>query len=185
MKRILLILFVFAALCESANAGHKQISYLEEMYTLGSVSGQGLACKSKKYHQYELLARAILVGKAQNGAVQRQGMEKYTAGKVEAFAEIEDSNFAECQEILEAFDKQKIFQSTLYSDGRIMLYDGTMITPRKAYNAAKLYQKDREAFIKADAAYKKASAEAKKNMQNAKKIPLHDSNYERYAKEFN
>lgn len=166
-----------ALLFNTANAAAKALTYNEEMYALGSVSGQGLACKSQKYHQFEQLARAIMVGKAANSAEQKQGMERYNTGKVEAFMAMEDSNFKECDIILEEFERQKIFDSTLYADGRVKLYDGTMITPRKPYDATKLYKKDREAFLKADAAYKKYIAEGQKAGQNAKKIPLYDANY--------
>lgn len=182
MKKFALILLIVCGLVTEAFA--KQLTYSDEMYAMGTVSGQGLACKSSKYHQFELLARAIMVGKAKDAQMQREGMERYSSGKVDAFMAMEDSNFADCAEVLENFEKQKIFDCVLYSDGRIKMYDGTLITPRKPYKASSLYQKDREAFIKADALYKKYLAEAEKNGQNAKKIPLRDSNYERYAKEF-
>ena len=161
-----------------------QISYYEEMYSLGTVSGQGLACQVKQYDNFELLARAIIVGKAQNGQQQKNGMQEYNRGKVDAFMAIEDERFASCNDIIKEFANQKIFQSTLYSDGRIKLYDGTMITPRKKYDANKLYQKDPDAFAKADAMYKKVVALAEKNSKNAKKIPLVDSNYEKYGNQF-
>ncbi|MBP5215744.1 MAG: hypothetical protein J6039_04225 [Alphaproteobacteria bacterium] len=162
----------------------KKITYAEEMYAMGTVSGQGLACKSQKYHQFELLARAIMVGKATDAKMQKEGMERYTSGKVDAFMAMEDNNFADCATIREEFDKQKIFDSVLYSDGRIKMYDGTLITPRKPYKASSLYEKDREAFIKADAAYKKFVAEAQARGQSSEKIPLSDSSYEHYSKEF-
>lgn len=183
MKKIVLILGLIAFFVPDAHAAQK-LTYLEEMYNLGSVSGQGLACKSQKYHQFELLARAILVSKAPDAKAQKDAMQSYTTGKVEAFMAMEDSNFIECPEVLQEFDNQKIFKSVLYSDGRIKMYDGTLIKPRKPYDASKLYQKDREAFLKADAAYKKLVAEVQKNGQNAQKIPLHDANYERFSAEF-
>ena len=159
-------------------------TYLEETYTLGTVAGQGLACKSKKYHQFELLARAIVVGKAPNKQVQQDGMDSYNSGKADAFMAMEDTNFADCAETLAMFDNQPIFKSVLYADGRIKLADGTLITPRKAYDASKLYQKDREAFIKADRAYKESLQEASAYAKNQKKIPLRDSNYQKMSKEF-
>ncbi len=183
MKYMAIIVSVLAAFVQTANAAEK-ISYNEEMYALGTVCGQGLACKSQKYHQFELLARALVVSKAANDQMQQDGMQRYTAGKVDAFMAMERNNFANCDIIREEFDNQKIFQSVLYSDGRIKLYDGTMITPRRPYTASKLYTKDREAFIKADAAYKKSVAIAKKNAQNAKQVPLYDASYESIAKQF-
>lgn len=181
MKKFLSGFTFLCCLLMTANSSAKQVSYLEEVYGLGSVAGQGLACRAAKYDQYELLARAIMIGKARDAAEQKEAILQYNTGKVEAFMAIEDENFASCDEIIDEFNRQKIFKSTLYSDGKIKLYDGTLITPRKTYNAAKLYQKDPDAFTKADAAYKKYVAEAEKNGKTAKKIPLYDSNYNKYA----
>ena len=183
MKFLTIIVSALALYTQAANAADK-ISYTEEMYSLGTVCGQGLACKSQKYHQFELLARALVVSKAANDQMQQEGMQRYNAGKVDAFMTMEERKFADCDTVREEFDNQKIFQSVLYSDGRIKLYDGTMVTPRHPYKAAELYVKDREAFIKADAAYKKSVALAKKNAQNAKQVPLYDAQYESIAKQF-
>jgi len=184
MKNWLGILVFLLAFGESASVEARKLTYLDEMHALGSVSGQGLACKSQKYHKYELLARAILVSKATSDKVERDGMISYNTGKAEAFMAMEASNFADCAEVIPQFDNQKIFQSVLYSDGRIKMYDGTIIKPRKPYDASKLYVKDREAFLKADAAYKKAVAHAQKLGQTAQKVPLKDANYENFAREF-
>ena len=180
------IFFCAALLClMNAAVGHaKPITYQEEMYALGAVSGQGLACKSPKYHQFELLARAIVIGKAPNAAVQDDGLRNYASGKAAAFMEAEENGFSGCAEILKRFNNQPIFKSVLYSDGRIKMPDGTLIKPRQPYDASKLYTKDREAFIKMDAMYKKSIADAQKTMQNAPKVPLKDARYESYAKQF-
>jgi len=165
-------------------AAGRPVSYLEEVYGLGSVAGQGLACQVKRYDEYELLARAIMIGKAPDAIQQKEAIQQYNVGKAEAFMAMEDENFASCPEVAEEFARQKIFKSTLYSDGRIKLYDGTMITPRKSYNANRLYEKDPNAFAKADAAYKKYVAQAEKDGKNAEKIQLHDANYDKYSGQF-
>ncbi|MCQ2734730.1 MAG: hypothetical protein MJ212_02110 [Alphaproteobacteria bacterium] len=183
MKKIIIGLLFLVFVCESSQAARKKLTYEEEMYTLGTVCGQGLACKSKKYHQFELLARAVVVGKATSDEQQKEGLQRYVAGKVDAFVNMEAHNFSDCDMVLPSFENQTIFQSVLYSDGRLKFPDGTLITPRRSYDASKLYVKDREAFIKADAMYKKYLAESKKNMQNAPKIELHDPNYARYSNE--
>lgn len=184
MKKLLLLTVLFFCFAKTGAAADKGVSYAEEMYMLGAISGEGLACKSQKYHQFELLARAILVGKAANSAVQEEGLRRFSEGKVNAFINAKESNFANCPEIIKSFESQKIFKSVLYSDGRIKLYDGTLITPRQPYDASKLYVKDREAFLKMDALYQKSLAEVQKNAQNMKKVPLKDARYEAYAKQF-
>ena len=72
MKKFFMLILGLFCLSESATASYQQPTYAEEMYALGSIAGQGLACKSKRYHQFELLARAILVGKAPNAEVQKE-----------------------------------------------------------------------------------------------------------------
>ncbi|MBQ9271251.1 MAG: hypothetical protein IJ218_03185 [Alphaproteobacteria bacterium] len=184
MKKILFFIATIFLFAQTANAASNQLTYEEEMYLLGTMSGKGLACKSQKYHQFELLARALIVSKAPNAEIQQRGMREYTSGKVDAFTESELDNFADCAQILKAFNNQKIFQSVLYANGKIKMYDGTIITPRQPYDASKLYVKDREAFRKADAAYKNSLAQAQKNAQNMKKVPLTDARYESYAQQF-
>jgi len=184
MKKPFFSTLLLLCFINAYTADAKPLTYQDEMYALGSVSGQGLACKSQKYHQFELLARAIVVGKAPNAAVQDEGLQQYAAGKASAFMEVEDSNFADCADIIQRFDNQSIFKSVLYSDGRMKLPDGTLIKPRQPYDASKLYEKDREAFIKMDAMYKKSIADMQKSMQNAPKVPLKDASYESYSKQF-
>lgn len=159
-------------------------TYLEEIKSLGAVAGEGLACRAKKYHQFELLARAILVGKAPNSKLQQEAMRTYNNAKVGTYTMIYDNGFENCDDIVYNFNRQKIFSSVLYSDGRVKLYDGTMITPRKPYDASKLYKKDPNVYAKAEEAYKKAVAQAQKNSKNAKKVPFRDANYSRYANQF-
>lgn len=183
MKKFLLTL-MFMLPMYSVSAAPNKPTYLEEMDALGSIAGQGLACRAKKYHQYEMLARAIMVGKAPSDKLQQEGVMRYNEAKVNAFMIIKRENLSECDVILSDFDQQKIFKSVLYADGRVKLYDGTLIQPRRTYDASKLYEKDPEVFEKADMAYKKVVAEAKKNSKNAKKLEFRDANYDRYANQF-
>lgn len=162
----------------------EKMSYTDEASALGSISGQGLACHAKKYHQYELLARAIVKSKAVSDKAEKDGFYAFNDGKANAFMDILNNNFSECEEINYSFNRQKIFKSVLYSDGKIKMFDGTVITPRQPYNAAELYKKDPEAYLKAEAAYKQAISNAEKNAATKEKIPLRDSNYSRFANQF-
>jgi hypothetical protein len=184
MKSFLFFWVAMLSITTTVTAATKKVGYFDEVEALGSVAGQGLACQAKKYHQIELLARAIMIGKAKDGKQQHEAMQRYNDAKANAYMILKRENLSECDVILTDFDQQKIFKSVLYSDGKIKLYDGTLITPRKAYNAAALYKKDPDVFVKADAAYKKYVAQAQKNSKNAKKIPLTDSNYSKYANQF-
>ena len=120
-------------------------TYIEEVQSLGFVSGQGLACQASKYDTFEMLARAILVTKAKSDAMQEEGMRAYNDAKAEAFISKIRDNMSDCASIAASFDNQKIFKAVLYGDGSIKMPDGKTITPRQAYDPTFVYQKDPEA----------------------------------------
>lgn len=184
MKKMICLMTIFSCLfCEGIFAAQKP-TYLEEATALGSIAGQGLACRAKKYHKFELLARAIVVTKARNDQMQRDGLRAYNEAKVSAFMDIESEKFSDCDEIVYSFNRQKIFDTVLYRNGKIKMPDGTLITPRKEYDVSKLYKKDPEAFKKAETAYKQAVAKAVKESKNQEKIKLYDANYADFANQF-
>lgn len=184
MKKFFLILVAGIIAFSSSVFAADKPTYLEEAAGLGSVAGQGLACRAKKYHKFELIARAILVSKAKNDKMQREGLRVFNDEKVTSFMEIEREKFKNCDETVYTFNRQKIFETTLYRNGKIKMPDGSVIVPRKEYDVSKLYQKDPEAFAKIDAAYKKAVKSAMENSKNAEKIKLHDANYANFANQF-
>ena len=140
MKKTILILFTFFMYINSANA--QKISYIEEMQALGAVAGQGLACDASKYDTYEMLARAILISKAKSDIDQLTGMNAYNEYKVNAFISKIQDGFYNCRSIAADFDKQQIFKMVLYGDGTIKMPDGTIVTPRNAYDPTLVYQKE-------------------------------------------
>lgn len=184
MKKLILLSILFYGLVVQ-NSAAKDLTYLEEMQQLGYIAGQGLACRARKYQKYELLARALLVTKSPSDALQQQAMQTYNEAKISSMSNVYETDYADCDQIVYNFNRQKIFQTTLYADGKIKLYDGTMLTPRKLYDASSLYKNDPQVYDKALATYKKALANAEKNRQNAPKMELKDSNYSRYANQFN
>lgn len=144
MKKI--ALYMIASLCAiSSYAQAAGVSYIEEVQSLGAIAGQGLACEAKKYHTFELLARAIMVSKASSDAMQAQGMKAYNEFKADAFISKAKDGFADCRNIAAAFDQQLIFKTTLYGDGTIKMPDGKIITPRKPYDATLVYKKEANA----------------------------------------
>ena len=152
MKKFLLL--ILSTLLCSQTAYADEPNYKEEVESLGFVSGQGLACQASKYDTYELLARAILVSKARSDAMQEEGMRAYNSAKAEAFISKIKDNFANCGEIADSFDQQKIFKMVLYGDGTIKMPDGKIIKPRQAYDVSFIYQKDPEARQKMIDMYK-------------------------------
>ena len=141
MKKFFLTLFLpFLPLAASA----ADFSYVDEVKSLGYVSGQGLACEASKYDTFEMLARAILITKAKSDTMQEEGMRAYNEAKVASFvAKIKDG-FYQCPSIAVSFNNQKIFKTVLYGDGTIKMPDGKMFTPRTPYDATLVYEKDPE-----------------------------------------
>ena len=184
MKRLLPLILGFCCLATECFSA-PQITYLDEVKQLGAVSGQGLGCRARKYQQYELLARALLVTKSPNDKLQQQAMRVYNEAKVDAYMTVFANDYAGCDEIVYNFNRQKIFKMILYADGKIKLLDGSVLKPRKPCDASSLYKKDPDVYAKAYDSYKKALAIAEKNRQNAPKLELRDANYNKYANQFN
>lgn len=140
MKQIVFVIICFLLFISDVNA--QRVGYVEEMKLLGSISGQGLACNASKYHTYEMLARAILISKAKSDLDQLTGMNVYNEQKANSFIQKVKEGFYNCDALAEDFNKQKIFQMILYGDGTIKMPDGSIITPRNAYDPTLIYQKD-------------------------------------------
>ncbi len=117
----------------------QQVSYIEEAKTLGIVAGQGLACNSSRYDQFEMLARAIILTKAPSVQALQDGLYAYNSAKADIFlAKRKDGGYL-CGEILRMFDNQDIYNITLYEDGTLKMPDGQIITPKTPYDATKIY----------------------------------------------
>ena len=114
MRKNLAIGVILGLLSTQAQAAG--MSYIDEVKALGAVAGQGLACGASRYDTYELLARAILIGKAANDAEQAQGMYAYNEAKANVYLSKQMDGMYDCQEINARFDNQKIFEATLYAD---------------------------------------------------------------------
>lgn len=162
MKFIAVILAVVFTVYFPAGA---VAAYLEDVRTLGYVSGEGLACGAERYPSYELIARAYLVTKARSDDEQAEGMLEYNKAKATAFIEKRGGNYFGCDEVNYRFDKQKIFKSKLYKDGTIRLPDGKIIKPRHRYDAQQLYDRDGNERAQMNAYYDSIMQKKKKQAQ--------------------
>lgn len=149
MKKIILV----GIICLMSNVSLAQMPYIEEIRALGAISGQGMACGATKYDTFEMLARAILISKSPTDALQGKAMYVYNEEKANAYISKQMDGFYGCEEINRRFNAQDIFKAVLYDDGTIQMPDGTIITPRKAYDANFLYKKDNTRLDKAKAIY--------------------------------
>lgn len=117
-----------------------QMPYLEEVKALGAISGQGLACGSTKYDDFELLARAILLTKSPSDTLQQRAIYAYSEEKANTYMAKELDGFYGCKDIIRRFDNQDIFKAILYADGTIKMPDGQILTPRTPYDARHIYK---------------------------------------------
>lgn len=136
-------------------------SYIEEMKILGTVSGNGMACGAAKYSTFEMLARAILITKAISDENQEAGMRAYNTAKADAFISKQADGMYNCAEINARFNNQKIFKTTLYADGTIKMYDGTVFHPRHPYDATMLKDDENANRDQALKAYNSAKIKSK------------------------
>ena len=60
-------------------------TYIEEVQSMGYLSGLGLACQASKYDTFEMLARSFLISKAISDEQQEEGMKAFNEAKVESF----------------------------------------------------------------------------------------------------
>lgn len=150
-KNALIILFLLVY----AGQAQAQVSYVEEVKSLGIVSGQGLACGASKYDTFEMLARAILITKAVSDRQQADGMKVYNEAKADAYISKQMDGFYDCPQINSRFDNQQIFRATLYADGTIKMPDGKIFTPRTPYDATLVYKKGDNGRSQAEKIYKK------------------------------
>ena len=129
----------------SLNTQAADPTYIEEVQSMGYLSGLGLACQASKYDTFEMLARAFLISKATSNEQQEEGMKAFNEAKVESFVSKIKDNMSRCSQIAASFDKQRIFKTVLYGDGTMKMPDGTIIKPRQAYDSTLVYQKDPDA----------------------------------------
>lgn len=152
MKKYVLSL-VLVGIFSSTNANAQQASYYEEVRALGVIAGQGMACKAEKYETFEMLARAILITKANSDAMQEQGMRIYNEEKANTYISKQFDGFYECRSIANRFNNQDIFNMSLYGDGTIKMPDGQIFTPRTPYDATLVYSKNNNDLENAKSIY--------------------------------
>ncbi len=157
MRLLVVLMFVIVATPVKA-----QMAYVDEARALGAVAGQGLACGSAKYDTFELLARAIILTKSPNDAMQDKALRVFTEEKADVFVAKQLDNFADCANIVARFDAQDIFKATLYGDGTIKMPDGQILTPRNPYDATMIYDKDSNVKQRADSIYNRDLSKVKK-----------------------
>lgn len=169
MKNLISVVCAAIVFFPAISVNAASSTYLDEMRGLGELSGSGLACNAAKYDQFELLARAYLRSEASSDEEEDNGLREYTRAKVSYYRSTQMNGFSDCAKTREIFDNQLIFKSVLYGDGTIKTPDGKIITPRKPYDARKLYVKDPDIYKKIKEIQDNARERNKSRNEAAKK----------------
>jgi len=169
MKYPAIILVFISVMIEGISVA--KASYIEDVQSLGYVSGEGLACGAKRYKSYELIARAFMVSSAKSDKEQTQGMYAYNSAKAEAYLSRKHSGLLGCDEIIQRFNKQKIFNTKVYKNGTLKMPDGKIIKPRQKYDPNLLYDKNSNEREKLNEYFDKLVS---KNKEKAKNQGIYD-----------
>lgn len=144
---------------------HAANKYIDDVKTLGYISGEGLACGASRYPSYELVARAYMVSSARSDKEQAEGMYAYNAAKARAYMSKRGDGLLGCEEINIRFNNQKIFEAKLQKNGIIQMPDGKIIKPRQKYNPELLYNRNEDERARLNAYYDKLLEKKKKRAQ--------------------
>lgn len=139
MKKTFICILAIASIF-SFNA-KAQISFTEEAKALGALSGLGLYCESAKHGTFEMLSYAIIKAKAPSTESENAALKIYAESKAETYIMKKRGQLDSCSEVLDRFDNQDIFNSTLYRDGTIKMPDGNTYTPKIKYDVNQVLMK--------------------------------------------
>ncbi len=100
-------------------------------FAFGTVAGIAYACNAgKPLEDYELIASRILQNMAPSKEMESAYIKEYAQAKKSAMDKQKTAPPMPCSQFLKEFKKQKIFQSTVMSDGSVKNPDGTWLLPR-------------------------------------------------------
>lgn len=139
--------------------------YLEDVKSMGYVSGEGIACGARGYKSYETIARAYLVSAAKSDEQQEAGMNAYNEAKARSYLAKRHDGLYDCDEINARFNQQKIFTAKLYKDGKLKMPDGKVIIPRQKYDATQLYDRNSNEREKLNELYDRIMSQKRKQAQ--------------------
>ena len=99
-----------------------------EAEIMGALAGGAWACGAiDDMKTFELISGNILLNKATTKEEQIEAIEAYSLAKITAYRKQKRLPNISCQDFLRDFRKMEIFNSTVYSDGSVKLYDGTLL----------------------------------------------------------
>ena len=132
MKRV--FLFLFLGMLFTPNLTYAQSTKgMTEAEQLGATAGLALACGAEqRLDDFELIASRILANKTKTLAEEKEQDRIYMETKLQTMRRHKRDPQMTCKEILDRFNKLRIFDSVVYSDGSVKLFDGTLLKPKHA-----------------------------------------------------
>lgn len=127
MKSVALLPFMVLAFCFSGS-GANAILPNSEADLMGAMAGGAWACGAEKdMKTFELIAGNILLNKSATKEEQIKAIEDYSMAKLTAYRKQKTFPNISCSAFLRDFRAMEIFNSTVYEDGSVKLYDGTYL----------------------------------------------------------
>ncbi len=127
MKKSIMILGLNLALLTFASSSEAVLPK-SEAELMGAMAGGAWACGAiDDMKTFELISGNILLNKATTKEEQVKALESYSLAKLTAYRKQQRYPNISCQDFLRDFRKMEIFNSTVYSDGSVKLYDGTIL----------------------------------------------------------
>ena len=139
MTKHSIILFLLLVMMSSVCFAQRQPD-LTEAEQLGTVAGLAQACNAKKLEDFEVIASRILANKAPTEEDELASVKQYVMAKYRASRSHKREPQMTCSEILAHFNKLPIFNSVVYADGTVKMFDGYWLKPKRPVMGAK--QKD-------------------------------------------
>ncbi len=128
LKKVFLLLLAGIVFPVSVNAASDLPQ--TEAQIMGTLAGAAWACGAdKSLRNFEVISGNILLNKARTKKGQELAIEQYAEAKLNGYRAQKRLPKVKCDLVLERFEKQDIFNSTVMSDGSVKLPDGTWLYP--------------------------------------------------------
>ena len=129
MKKILCLVLT-ALWIWPAEAYDRTLEGMTEAQELGITAGLALACNAgAKLDDFELIASRLIANKALTAADEQKGYRQFAEEKFRAYNEQRNHPRESCGGVLDSFNRLPLFQSVVYADGGLKMYDGTYLKP--------------------------------------------------------
>ena len=125
---VVVVSFSFPALAKDLNL-MSEAGQMGTLYSLASLCGEN----TQKLKDYELIASRIMATRADTLEEENAVKKEYLWQKFKSFQKYNNASLSDCDQILHQFRRMPLFQSVVYSDGGIKMYDGTYFPSKRPF----------------------------------------------------